>query len=228
MLMAGMILALALTVLGAVADIYTTKRAVADRPQKFKEGNPIMRALYHLGGIWALAAFKLAGVAFVFWVVLSWQSWPTNLAGMFCGGLWLFMGWRNRKLIQRAAAVLAVFCISAGAWAGDAPKPAPVQTPEGYVYAPAAWPKGHALGAVSSLVNFDGAVGMGAGGGYAFGNGLILLGQATWMPTEPIQGVTQFTLPKTPQHPARTYSVPYTVPSQNEWGLAITLAFPFK
>jgi hypothetical protein len=95
------IVLLVLVTLAGLADIYTTKRAAIDQPERFHEGNPALRFLMNRVGPWVLVALKLGAVAFVGWALHYRPEWPVYLAAAFAVLLWGWAAWRNRRLIRK-------------------------------------------------------------------------------------------------------------------------------
>jgi hypothetical protein len=97
----GIILFMLVT-LAAAADIYTTKRAVVDKPSRFHEGNPALAFLMTRLGPWVIVAVKVGAVAFTGWALHARPSIPVYLASVFAVVLWGGLAWRNKRLIAKA------------------------------------------------------------------------------------------------------------------------------
>jgi len=96
-------LGIVLYMIGSAADVYTTKRALIDAPLGLHEANGIMAPVVRRWGWQGIAVVKLLLLGAVLWPTLHY-GFPDGAAyGLGVAGvLFLFVAWRNRRLIIKA------------------------------------------------------------------------------------------------------------------------------
>jgi len=88
-------------VLSALADLYTTKRAVFDNPSVFHEANPLMAWLLLRLGPVGLVTAKIVVVALIGWALYAFPSLPVYVGAGIGVAAWDWATWRNKRLIGR-------------------------------------------------------------------------------------------------------------------------------
>jgi hypothetical protein len=88
-----------LVLLAALADLYTTKRAVIDNPTRFHEANRLMAILLLRLGPVGLVLSKLAVVAGIGWALHAYPGIPFYAAAGFAALVWGWAAWHNKRLL---------------------------------------------------------------------------------------------------------------------------------